>query len=68
MIAVPPCAVTSGCFLLYMGHSTEDLQLKNFSYETFFKMFFKQFKSIRIFLFRRYMKNIIVMNFFRCAA
>ena len=41
---------------------------KTFSLETFFKMFFKQFKSIRIFLFRCYMKNVIVMNFFRFAA
>ena len=41
---------------------------KIFSHETFFKMFFKQFKSIRIFLFRCYMKNVIVMNFFRFAA
>ena len=35
-----------------------------FSHEKFFKMFFKQFKSILIFLFRRYMKNVIGMNFF----
>ena len=41
---------------------------KIFSHETFFKMFFKQFKSIPIFLFRCYMKNVIVMNFFRFAA
>ena len=41
---------------------------KFFSHETFVKMFFKQFKSIRIFLFRCYMKNVIVMNFFRFAA
>ena len=57
-----------GFLRIFYEKPREIYNSKIFSHETFFKMFFKQFKSIRIFLFRCYMKDVIVMNFFRFAA